>query len=322
MQTKKGFTLIELLVVIAIIAVLIALLLPAVQAAREAARRSQCINNLKQLGLAVMNYESGNSILPMGGANYGWVSGTLANPQQGMMNLNGLGTVLPFMEQSALYNALNFSQPMSDEVWNGGTRPLIGSAYPNTTGASTLLNTLICPTDIGINTVDAGAPYCPVTAAPSIIGYKTSYDFLAFPALTADYWKSTSAQSRMMFGENSSTTLAMISDGTSNSLMMMEKTFSVYNGDGTGWLFRGWVQTGAYPPDGINLWSFAAVLPTNSYLFGRLGSWAYVGSMHPGGANAVRADGSVIFLKQSISVPVLTALSYIAEGTIVSSDSY
>ncbi len=96
---RRAFTLIELLVVIAIIAVLIALLLPAVQAAREAARRAQCVNNLKQLGLALHNYESSNSVFPFAGANYGWCTGgTPANHKgQTIMNLNGLGTLLPYM---------------------------------------------------------------------------------------------------------------------------------------------------------------------------------------------------------------------------------
>jgi prepilin-type N-terminal cleavage/methylation domain-containing protein/prepilin-type processing-associated H-X9-DG protein len=324
MIRRKGFTLIELLVVIAIIAVLIALLLPAVQAAREAARRSQCTNNLKQLGLALHNYESTNSIFPMGGGNYGWCSGTPVNPQAAMMNLNGIGLLLPNMEQSAIYNSLNFSVPMSDEVWNSGMRPTppAGAVMANTTGVSTLLNVLICPTDNGNNKVYASVPYCPVMAATSIVGYKTSYDFTAYPALSTDYWASQQASAtgyRLMFGENSATKISMVSDGLSNTIAMMEKTFNVYNGDGTGWLFRGWVQTGAYPPYGINLWTYPST-PT-SKLYGRLGSWAYVGSMHSGGANALRADGSVVFLRETTDLNVLTRLTFMADGNPISADA-
>src|SRR5438105_12778965 len=106
-QTRRGFTLIELLVVIAIIAVLIALLLPAVQAAREAARRAQCINNLKQLGLAVANYESANGSYP---ASYGSAADTtLANQWSTWGSWSPTALLLPYLEQKPLYDAINFN---------------------------------------------------------------------------------------------------------------------------------------------------------------------------------------------------------------------
>src|SRR5262249_26834829 len=111
-MNRRGFTLIELLVVIAIIAVLIALLLPAVQAAREAARRAQCVNNLKQLGLAIANYESSNGCLPP--------SDMATTYNSGSANVNDFGMkvrILPYMEQTSLFNSFNQSYEYN-LVWN------------------------------------------------------------------------------------------------------------------------------------------------------------------------------------------------------------
>jgi prepilin-type N-terminal cleavage/methylation domain-containing protein/prepilin-type processing-associated H-X9-DG protein len=136
---STGFTLIELLVVIAIIAVLIALLLPAVQAAREAARRVKCVNNLKQIGVAIHNYISANDTLPPGGF-LTW------NPDSAAQIINGdFSThvrLLPFLEQQSLYNSANFTVSAINSVTG---------AYINGTVTLTRLDAFLCPSDTAPN---------------------------------------------------------------------------------------------------------------------------------------------------------------------------
>jgi prepilin-type N-terminal cleavage/methylation domain-containing protein/prepilin-type processing-associated H-X9-DG protein len=138
-QGRRGFTLIELLVVIAIIAVLIALLLPAVQAAREAARRAQCINNMKQIGLAMHNYHAAAGSFPMGG--------TVTTPipssngtRAGWGSWSAHAQLLGYMEQTGIYNAINFSLPNT----SGGDE---GQAM-NSTASTTRINVFMCPSSL------------------------------------------------------------------------------------------------------------------------------------------------------------------------------
>lgn len=145
---RPGFTLVELLVVIAIIGILVSLLLPAVQAAREAARRIQCTNNMKQLGLAIINYESANRELPLA-YSPNWTGtpreGTCENPSAGMPATgNGLAQhnmitfVLPYMEQQAIYDQFDFS-----ENWNFDRQNAAGTQ--NRLASANVINELICP---------------------------------------------------------------------------------------------------------------------------------------------------------------------------------
>jgi prepilin-type N-terminal cleavage/methylation domain-containing protein/prepilin-type processing-associated H-X9-DG protein len=132
---RRGFTLIELLVVIAIIAVLIALLLPAVQSAREAARRSQCTNNMKQIGLAMHNYHTASGSFPPGGAATSAYSNSTYYPTWGTWSAQAL--MLGYLEQTPLYNAANFSWVVG---WSNGFNI-------NSTVSASILNVFICPSD-------------------------------------------------------------------------------------------------------------------------------------------------------------------------------
>ena len=133
----RGFTLIELLVVIAIIAVLIALLLPAVQSAREAARRIQCVNNLKQIGLAMHNYHSANGCFPLGVAQYS-IPGHPATAYN-WDAWSGHAMMLADIEQTAMYNACNFML--------GNNAPNSYGYYANSTVTSMRVSVFLCPSD-------------------------------------------------------------------------------------------------------------------------------------------------------------------------------
>ncbi len=182
---RRGFTLIELLVVIAIIAVLIALLLPAVQAAREAARRSQCVNNLKQLGLALHNYNQANDCIPPTAPN-------VPSVKTGWNNFSMKARLLPFLEQIPLYNALNMSFEYSDP--------------PNlTTVAYSKVNVLLCPSD---------------TNAPSTTygysNYPNSLGIMRNPGMDGPAWKLADPVDGVMV------TFAAVRDGLSNTVIFSE----------------------------------------------------------------------------------------------------
>jgi len=151
LRRRRGFTLIELLVVIAIIAVLISLLLPAVQSAREAARRAQCTNNLKQIGLAVHNYLSANNSLPPAYIVYSPVGGN--NTAQ---TFSGLARMLPFLEQNAIYNAINFNVSArwggvtganANQNMNGSTADCDTFGLMNASASANQITSFLCPSD-------------------------------------------------------------------------------------------------------------------------------------------------------------------------------
>ncbi len=303
---KRGFTLIELLVVIAIIAVLIALLLPAVQQAREAARRSQCKNNLKQLGLALHNYHDTMNVLPPAHI------GRCTTP---MLNTTGLTMLLPYIDQGPLYNKYNFNASASTFASCGGA--VASGDDPTTTGNAALVKTRIqvflCPTDSASDMISATTSNYGISATNTGTGgAKTNYDFITLTTYNvAENWSGLSTTSRCMFGDNSKCTLTDVKDGTSNTIMMGETTRDVYNGGTNAWGYRGWVMVGlnlvSYP---INLWSFNG----NTYPPGKLGSWSYSGSLHTGGAHYLFGDGAVRFISENINATTRQRLATMSDG--------
>jgi prepilin-type N-terminal cleavage/methylation domain-containing protein/prepilin-type processing-associated H-X9-DG protein len=323
-----GFTLIELLVVIAIIAILIGLLVPAVQKVREASARTQCQNNLKQLALGVINYESEHKKFPYAGKGYGWcrygtVPGTVPNPV--VYNANGWLIVLPYVEQTPLFNKYNSSECVSNITQGNNVccpttsalpGALAGNAATNGNGAiaATQLPIFRCPSDAADPFIPDGSVNYSVANGSGLKGAKTNYDFCVLWNYECEYWKIQPKNTRRMFGENSDCRRSYIVDGTSNTIMLAEGTYDILNGHCNTWAYRGWVMVGIDPGQTfINNKTWGSVPPRPL----ATGSWGYMGSLHTGGANAAFADGSVHFLTEGLSVTTLKALSAMADDQVV-----
>ena len=282
----RGFTLIELLVVIAIIAVLIALLLPAVHAAREAARRAQCTNNLKQLASATHNYIGSNDCLPMGliDSSSAYLPGYI---------ITSFGPMLPltqYTEQVPLFNALNFSLNLGDPQ--------------NTTIVATGMSTLWCPSDPGVDQPQS-LTYTTNGSGPYPMRY-SSYAGSAgiwFNDIWANYYSPPTGNTIMtgVFYAYSVTKLQSITDGTSNTIMMSERTRFIENS--TDQVCWHWWCSGNY---GDTIFTtFWPINPQKKLPYTCQGVSAHppveaASSMHPGGANFAFMDGSVRFLKETI----------------------
>ena len=337
---RSGFTLVELLVVIAIIGILVGLLLPAVQAAREAARRMQCTNNLKQLTLAMHNYESTFKKFPPAGRGYGMPSNAPRN--NAILNSNGLVSLLPYAEQSSLYNQFNHSQAFSNHKNpspGSNTGVVVGNAATNGNGllAQQDLPMFICPSD---NNPAKGRLRGPVHYGPggTLEGSATNYDFIVHydDFGNQNNWESGagSGLNRRMFGQHSDTTTGMITDGMSNTFAFGETTKFHVNGAAFAWAYRGWVMVGVDPyganrgalQGGINVWHQPWIHPTWQSppfipIAGRARSWwCAAASLHTGGAHFSMADGSVHFISQTADMApngVVHNLTRMGDGQVV-----
>ena len=311
---RRAFTLIELLVVIAIIAILIGLLLPAIQKVREAAARSTCQNNMKQLALACHSYEGNYKVLPPAGEDYRWGNGLNGRPAK---SLNGLVYLLPYIEQNPLFQL--YDPNFASAELSAYSPPLKGGSVPanHVTMANTEVNTFYCPSDNGKRDTKGGSSY---GVSSTTAGKYTNYDFMVRQtSSTTNAWVANSAD-RYVFGENSKCKMLDIKDGLSNTFAMSEATLQVYDGDRAGWAYRGWVGTGMDPIDGINLFKYptwvAAPLGGTPLKYGNSGEWWWPGSLHPGGCNMSMADGSIVFVKETANTNVLYRMAQMADGTV------
>jgi prepilin-type N-terminal cleavage/methylation domain-containing protein len=326
-----GFTLIELLVVIAIIAVLVAMLLPAVQQAREAARRSQCKNNLKQLGLALHTYHDTFNVFPPS-AIWGWYAPSAGASTVVQRNYSWIVMLLPYLDQGPMYNSINFSLPL----WDTTLKTQVDS------NGSPLhkkqLTVLTCPTSGALASANPPTAYT---------NYAGSQMYWAQSA----YWGNDPASG--VFSDFQNTGIRDIKDGTTTTIAVGEcSTFSFQNGaqwtsgggktrgSASAAVFRpAFLPAGTYsqfPPsynqypkwpdgNGTNYWwpypaggvaggasQSQPYVADATYIgiFGINGEWYGASSDHAGGAQFLMCDGTVRFINQSIQLVVNGGIFY------------
>jgi prepilin-type N-terminal cleavage/methylation domain-containing protein len=316
MKRRLGFTLIELLVVIAIIAVLIALLLPAVQSAREAARRAQCINNLKQIGIAMHNYAD---------VQGGFPPSAFAADTPELQQWGGwCAQILGFLEQPQVYNAYNFD--------------LAFHAVPNQTAVNTVLSVFICPSTprpaapiFGLVqfTGRSGSPNMSLSAAPG--DYYTPRSYVEQWYASPTFVDHIGAVDQAVH-----TPFSRITDGLSNTMLAYECAGK------PDYYVKGKYVHGFPTPDspyvvdhywGFGPWASYQNMRIVSFTGGQYqydgpcvinchNGWNGVYSFHSGGVDVLVCDGSARFLKESVAKPVIKAFVTRAEGEILSADQY
>ena len=351
---RRGFTLVELLVVIAIIGILIALLLPAVQAAREAARRSQCTNNLKQIGLALQNYHDTYKSFPPGviwgmgcmGAQGGDLGSDMCPsgvvPPAHHHTWNAM--ILPFIEQKPLYDSINFRAP----AWNG---PDLQGRSPQAF-VSTPIAAFRCPSD-GNFLKPAESNNIAITNYPGSEGYHWHAGTCCFgnwaPWNTVDDPITQTCTIHGLFTQTRTANMAQVTDGTSNTIACAEKDSVGHFGgpirtSGTGkrrnigdaiacsaflgTAVGGWganesgqrvqnVDGGSKGPWSWFRWNPGTYMPTYIAAWGPNAEWPSPSSYHPGGVNAVLVDGSVKFIRDNIAWGTWFRINSIADGLTV-----
>ncbi|MEM8947000.1 MAG: DUF1559 domain-containing protein [Planctomycetota bacterium] len=312
-RRSLGFTLVELLVVIAIIGVLVAILLPAVQAAREGARRAHCQNNLKQLGLALHSYHAVRKRFPAAGTDYGWCRFPENGGASTIRNGNGLLSLLPHLEQTALHAQFDQNHAAYNSVSGNN------SCCPPTTSLGTLLGDAVTSGNLEVAKQPIAIFSCPSDSGELFLdtgGAKTNYDFSSAGNFDCDEWNRLGSDERRIFGENSTTSASNITDGLSNTVAMVETLRDVYNGDGNAWCYRIWVMVGIdIGKNNINEWQWPGVIddPRRS----QLRSYAHAGSLHGDGIYVLMADGSTHYLDESTDEVVRERLAAMSDGQVV-----
>lgn len=285
---KRGFTLIELLVVIAIIAILIALLLPAVQQAREAARRTQCRNNLKQIGLALHNYTDVHGVFPSG-----WIGVDVATGQPFVSGPSGWGwasMLLPYIDQGPLYRQLNLELPLLDTDNN----PSLRTAVP----------TYRCPSDAGAGAWDIAdettGDSLTELASANYVGCVGIIEMEACEDQPAPFV----CKGNGAFHHNSATTFKDITDGPSRTILVGERS-SVLGGS---------TWTGLVPQGEEAL---ARILGTADHTpnhpAAHLDDFS---SHHEGGVHCLFGDGRVQFLGENIDLGVYQGMCTISDNEV------